>query len=300
MNKYKVLVLNQTNKPLDFSEDVKYWKEFTLKKFGVGLDIEYTFQVSELPFKMVRKVKNGKEIYRVDAEDMAPAIRKLVKEGEYDEVIFAYNNPLIGKDVRSNTPYTVVYPGTALVTLEYGKDLWKVVNHERFHALERRLWNKGIFVNDVMDETFGKAYYKDSDVYSTSGNRAETLKLFKPYWEVMFAKQGYKYFRPEEVKGLQSSLVEMLDKARGLAGVPFVIISGKRSEERNESVGGVEDSAHLRGYAVDISCPDSSSRWKMFNAFIKVGFTRIGVNKTSFHVDNDPSKPQSVVWTYYK
>ena len=91
----------------------------------------------------------------------------------------------------------------------------------------------------------------------------------------------------------------MLDKARGLAGVPFVIISGKRSEDRNEAVGGVEDSAHLRGYAVDLRSADSSTRWKMLKALIDVGFTRIGVNKTTIHVDNDPSKPQSVVWHYY-
>ena len=45
----------------------------------------------------------------------------------------------------------------------------------------------------------------------------------------------------------------MLDKARDIAGVPFVITSGFRTEVENKAVGGVANSAHLKGMAADIA-----------------------------------------------
>jgi uncharacterized protein YcbK (DUF882 family) len=93
-------------------------------------------------------------------------------------------------------------------------------------------------------------------------------------------------------------LVRMLDQARDIAGVPFVINSGIRSPERNEAVGGVESSAHLTGHAVDIRCPSSRHRFLMIDALIIAGFRRIGVGETFLHCDTDPDKPQGVIWTY--
>ena len=70
-----------------------------------------------------------------------------------------------------------------------------------------------------------------------------------------------KYFKLEEFDSpdlpgsgeeMKSSTLLMLDRARALAKVPFVINSGYRTKAHNESVGGVEDSTHLDGYGVDI------------------------------------------------
>lgn len=90
----------------------------------------------------------------------------------------------------------------------------------------------------------------------------------------------------------------MLDDARGIASVPFIITSGYRTPEHNKAVGGVENSSHMKGYAADISVMSGSQRWAIIDALIKVGFNRIGVGSNFIHVDNDPSKPENVMWTY--
>ena len=108
----------------------------------------------------------------------------------------------------------------------------------------------------------------------------------------------YKYFSPTEIYKLSPDLVLKLDKARGYAGIPFVINSGYRTKARNEEVGGVENSAHLKGLAVDLRCRNSRERAIMIKALQKAGFSRIGIAKTFIHVDIDASKPQEVYWLY--
>ena len=97
---------------------------------------------------------------------------------------------------------------------------------------------------------------------------------------------------------MQDSFLKLIDIARTTAGVPFVITSGYRCEKHNKDVGGKTDSAHTKGYAADIKCVDSSSRFKIINALIKVGFKRIGIADSFIHCDNDPSLPQEVIWKY--
>jgi zinc D-Ala-D-Ala carboxypeptidase len=104
------------------------------------------------------------------------------------------------------------------------------------------------------------------------------------------------FFTDAEIEGLDSELVAKLDWARGRSGVPFVITSGKRSEDHNETVGGVKDSAHTRGLAVDLRCADGEVRYKMLNALFLAGFKRIGIYDKHIHADLDPSLPQEVAW----
>lgn len=108
----------------------------------------------------------------------------------------------------------------------------------------------------------------------------------------------YKYFSPYEIVGLSPALVEKLDQARGFAGIPFVITSGYRTKAHNEKVGGVADSAHTKGLAVDLRVRTSSERYIMMEALKKAGFKRFGIGSTFIHVDIDSTKPQNVMWTY--
>ena len=96
----------------------------------------------------------------------------------------------------------------------------------------------------------------------------------------------------------QHELIERLDRARNLAGVPFVINSGYRCEKNNDWVGGVESSSHLRGLAADIECMTSQARMKIVRSLLDVGFERIGISALFIHVDIDRTKPPSVIWTY--
>ena len=88
------------------------------------------------------------------------------------------------------------------------------------------------------------------------------------------------------------AILNMLD----LAGIPFPLSSAYRCPKHNKAVGGVPTSAHTRGYAVDIRCVDSHSRFVMLQALLEVGFRRIELAPTWIHVDNDPDKPRDVAF----
>ena len=97
---------------------------------------------------------------------------------------------------------------------------------------------------------------------------------------------------------MNDDFLHALDEARHIAGVPFRINSGFRSPAHNARVGGSAASSHLSGWAADISATSSNRRWKIIEALIQVGFTRIGVADTFVHVDMDPDKARNVMWLY--
>lgn len=118
----------------------------------------------------------------------------------------------------------------------------------------------------------------------------------------------YVYFKDEEVAGLDPAFVAKLDQARGIAGIPFTITCGRRDATHNAAVGGVSDSAHLTGHAVDLHAPDSHTAFRIASAALSVGIKRVGVyhgqpdaaghvQPTHVHIDDDASLPQEVLWT---
>ena len=102
---------------------------------------------------------------------------------------------------------------------------------------------------------------------------------------------------------MDKGFLYMLNNARHIANIPFEITSGYRIEadiERLEKEGYKvsRNSSHLKGYAVDIATPSSQHRFKILSALIEAGFNRIGIANSFIHVDNDPDKPENVIWTY--
>jgi len=95
---------------------------------------------------------------------------------------------------------------------------------------------------------------------------------------------------------MDEKVVQKLDLARSIAKVPFAVRSAVRCPTHNVSVGGIENSAHLTGNAVDIACTSSNKRFLIIESLIRVGFNRIGVYDTFIHVDNDETKPARVLW----
>jgi hypothetical protein len=62
-------------------------------------------------------------------------------------------------------------------------------------------------------------------------------------------------------------------------------------------VGGTPNSAHTKGFAADVACPNSSFRYRFLKQAFKL-FTRLEVpNGAWVHVDLDPSLPQEVCFT---
>lgn len=93
------------------------------------------------------------------------------------------------------------------------------------------------------------------------------------------------------IEQMDPELLSMLDKAREIAGIPFVLSSAFRCPEHNRTVGGVSNSAHVRGYAVDIRCKESRTRFRLLSALLAAGFQRIELAPAWIHVDVDPDKP---------
>ena len=113
------------------------------------------------------------------------------------------------------------------------------------------------------------------------------MKLLKIDWD------KYEYFKQNEFlcpccqkEEMNEATIDMLEKAREIAGVPFSINSGFRCERRNEAVGGVKNSSHTVGFAVDIRCHDNKRRFLIVEALQKVGFTRIIIYPSFIHTDN--------------
>jgi len=91
-----------------------------------------------------------------------------------------------------------------------------------------------------------------------------------------------------------------LDDLRDRCRFPFVITSGYRCEKHNAEIGGVKDSAHVKGLAVDIAVSSGSQRFDIISNGLLLGITRFGPAKKFIHIDNDISKIQNVLWTYDK
>lgn len=113
---------------------------------------------------------------------------------------------------------------------------------------------------------------------------------------------NWKWFKPEEVEGLNEQFVTQLDNAREIAGIPFVITSGFRTPEKNQSVpGSVSDSAHLTGLAVDLRVENAHEVSVICHATKKVGVTRhlIYVDRNfdpvHMHIDVDPNKVSDII-----
>ena len=107
----------------------------------------------------------------------------------------------------------------------------------------------------------------------------------------------YANFTDQELQGLDDGLCQMLSVARGKANLPFIITCGLRTPATNAALAeSVSDSAHLTGHAVDLACSDSPTRFAMIKALLDAGFTRMGIYSAHLHVDNDATKPPSVIW----
>ncbi len=120
-----------------------------------------------------------------------------------------------------------------------------------------------------------------------------------------------KYFSEKEIacpccgkNNANPEFLKYLDQLRESIGEPLYVNSFCRCKKHNEEVGGVPDSAHLKGLAVDLSCATSTLRAEIVYNWLKIIDEnnlplRIGIGKDFIHLDIDFTKPDEVIWTYY-
>jgi len=238
-------------------------------------------------------------------------------DGKYDVVFYMYDTalggmPSFGLTVKHSKTLAVIYLKCDTHSDGVGYT-WKSMCHEFMHAIPILLEAKiGKMIGDHMDLTpvNGKLipYYKNEEPFAPDGNFAVSLKYFAPYYTVQAVKAvpSYKYFKMNESTGggftfadLKPELRSLLDIMRGECGFPFVINSGYRSKAHNASLSdAVGDSAHLSGLAVDISCSDSTKRYKLTQVAYSHGIKRLGEAKSFVHIDMSKTLPQNVKWRY--
>jgi len=94
-------------------------------------------------------------------------------------------------------------------------------------------------------------------------------------------------------------MLEDLETLRSSVGVPIFVESGLRCEDHNRSVGGVDDSAHMR-CAVDVRLGyfRGPNKYHLVECAFELGFTGIGLAKTFAHLDRDTVKARPAIWIY--
>lgn len=116
----------------------------------------------------------------------------------------------------------------------------------------------------------------------------------------------WKDFRLEEFEcacgcgqnDIKHYFIEMLQRARDMASVPFKINSGYRCAAHNRAVGGKPKSDHRTGEGADIACMTGKNRFLIVDALLTVGIKRIGIGKEFVHAGNRDDNPQGVIWLY--
>ena len=104
---------------------------------------------------------------------------------------------------------------------------------------------------------------------------------------------------PGSGAGMDRHFLELLDRAREDAGIPFVITSGFRTVRHNAGLkGSTPNSAHLSGRAADIRALTGRDKWLIVAAAVRNGIRRIGIGRNFVHVDNDASLPNPTIWLY--
>ncbi len=96
------------------------------------------------------------------------------------------------------------------------------------------------------------------------------------------------------VPGLRSKL----NVLRASLGKPIIIDSGVRCKYWNAKQGGVGDSEHMTGEAVDVKCDNSTMRYLLLKLGLGI-FDRVGVGKNFIHFGVSQTHDKEVVWGYY-
>lgn len=94
---------------------------------------------------------------------------------------------------------------------------------------------------------------------------------------------------------MDEAFKELIDEARSMAKVPFVVNSGFRCDAHNQAVKSTSTN-HTTGRAADIACRAGFTRLYMIRGLLNAGFQRLGIGQTYIHADTNNLPP--AIWVY--
>lgn len=273
-----------------------------------GLNIESSFDTCDKIFPTIKTstaiTPDGKSV-SLYSPDVYEYLDTTYKNTKYDLIVFRWRPEDYGSELAYTGGQTFrkkLSNGAYFITVREDKH----IPHEMMHGIGQILYIdlKKYDAIDQMDTTWvnGVAYhyYKNNDPEAPDGNFAVTWNSYKKYLpELNKTMPTYKYFKDSEIKGLKPELVEILDKARGIAGVPFVIASGFRTPEQNKLAGGVANSSHTKGLGVDLQCTDNAKRTKILRALYNCGnplFIEIAGRHIHVDIDSGIHPLDTTIW----
>ena len=119
------------------------------------------------------------------------------------------------------------------------------------------------------------------------------------FWDTIIHFKYTEFDSPDDVlSGLNMNhyLIRILDCMRDIMQLPFIINSGFRTASHNQKINGRNNSAHLKGLAVDIKSLSNRFNFTLIELCISLKISRIGIYESHIHIDCDYSLPHPLIW----
>lgn len=115
-------------------------------------------------------------------------------------------------------------------------------------------------------------------------------------WLELACHNAVKTPYPEEWRATRAIiLAHEFEAIRAMVGRPLVVLSGYRTPDWNRHVGGVPQSQHVQGRALDLRCPGKTVEWLENRVRLRIAVPAgslirgLGMYPTFVHVDVRPS-----------
>jgi len=268
----------------------------------LGLKVDFTYKDVDLPLKAfpisTDVVSNG---FMIGVEPILNAI-----DGTEDIGLLIYNwhklAPFDWGSKKPLNPATSGYMKGRALPMQipeqwYGEPpfphvLTEFFLHELCHALYML----------TGQSTVDKTHFQSTSAY----NQKQSTEYYKflltgliPKYNAMYpvvstsTVKTYPNFNPKsdpKMVGVKSIVMDVVQKVRTMVGFPISLSSGVRTVAQNKAAKGADNSAHLKGLAVDIPCTDPVKRTALIKAILTCGtpvFLEIAVGH--LHIDLDSS-----------
>jgi uncharacterized protein YcbK (DUF882 family) len=96
---------------------------------------------------------------------------------------------------------------------------------------------------------------------------------------------------------MRSPLLTKLYALRDAYNRPIIVTSAIRCAAHNAAVSNAKNSAHLRGWAVDIKFRSMEEGYALVALITELGFRRFGIkySQNIIHLDDDPGLPAGLI-----